>query len=129
MDHGGHMDHGGMDHGDAGAMACKVRPVPLHAPHLLPSSGHSARQGVDHTLMTRTFPQMSMIWNTDPVGHCLVFPSLQITPGTVVPYLTASTTAASHPIAPFAIGAADSPIPSHSPRRCGRIPAPLPLDL
>ncbi|GAA6018801.1 hypothetical protein JCM8202_002239 [Rhodotorula sphaerocarpa] len=49
------MDHGGMDHGGAGAMACK----------------------------------MSMIWNTDPVGHCLVFPSLQITAGTVVPYLTA----------------------------------------
>ncbi|BGP57521.1 copper transpport protein [Rhodotorula sphaerocarpa] len=24
MDHGGHMDHGGMDHGGAGAMACKI---------------------------------------------------------------------------------------------------------
>lgn len=34
--------------------------------------------------------QMSMIWNTDPVGHCLVFPSLQITKSTVVFYLVAS---------------------------------------
>jgi hypothetical protein len=33
---------------------------------------------------------MSMIWNTDPVGHCLVFPSLQITKSTVVFYLVAS---------------------------------------
>lgn len=41
--------------------------------------------------LTRVFrPQMSMIWNTDPVGHCLVFPSLQITRSTIVLYLTAS---------------------------------------
>lgn len=33
---------------------------------------------------------MSMIWNTDPVGHCLVFPSLQITKSTVAFYLVAS---------------------------------------
>ena len=39
-----------------------------------------------HTLLL----QMSMIWNTDPVGHCLVFPSLQITKSTVVFYLVAS---------------------------------------
>lgn len=39
---------------------------------------------------TLTLLQMSMIWNTDPVGHCLVFPSLQITKSTVVFYLVAS---------------------------------------
>lgn len=42
-----------------------------------------------HTLLL----QMSMIWNTDPVGHCLVFPSLQITKSTVVFYLVASESA------------------------------------
>ncbi|BGP19203.1 hypothetical protein JCM10213_002102 [Rhodosporidiobolus nylandii] len=49
MDHGG-MDHGGMDHGG----------------HSMPDMPHEMPC------------KMAMVWNTDPVGHCLVFPSLQI---------------------------------------------------
>ncbi|GAA5964020.1 hypothetical protein JCM8115_000872 [Rhodotorula mucilaginosa] len=56
------MDHGGMDHG-----------------------GHSGHGGGMDPMACK----MSMIWNTDPVGHCLVFPSLQITKSTVVFYLVA----------------------------------------
>ncbi|GAA5929049.1 hypothetical protein JCM1841_005619 [Sporobolomyces salmonicolor] len=47
------MDHGGMDHGG-------------HGGHM-PDSSHSMPC------------KMSMLWNTDPMGVCLVFPSLQIT--------------------------------------------------
>ncbi|GAA5860902.1 hypothetical protein JCM1840_002001 [Sporobolomyces johnsonii] len=47
------MDHGGMDHGG-------------HGGHM-PDSPHSMPC------------KMSMLWNTDPMGACLVFPSLQIT--------------------------------------------------
>ncbi|EGU11057.1 Proteophosphoglycan ppg4 [Rhodotorula toruloides ATCC 204091] len=55
------MDHGGhAGHGD----------MPSDSPHAMAC-------------------KMSMLWNTDPVGHCLVFPSLQITQSSVVPYLAA----------------------------------------
>ncbi|GAA5892299.1 hypothetical protein JCM6882_003633 [Rhodosporidiobolus microsporus] len=47
------MDHGGMDHGG----------------HDMPMPGHG-----DHSMACK----MNMVWNTDPVGVCLVFPSLQI---------------------------------------------------
>ncbi|GAA5864395.1 hypothetical protein JCM3774_002777 [Rhodotorula dairenensis] len=60
------MDHGGMDHG-------------RHADHGGGGGGS----------MEPMACKMSMIWNTDPVGHCLVFPSLQITRSTVVLYLAA----------------------------------------
>ncbi|GAA5988871.1 hypothetical protein JCM10908_006206 [Rhodotorula pacifica] len=61
------MDHGEMDHG-----------------------GHSGHGGGSHGGgMEPMACKMSMIWNTDPVGHCLVFPSLQITRSTVILYLLA----------------------------------------
>ncbi|GAA5995979.1 copper transporter family protein [Rhodotorula paludigena] len=57
------MDHGGMEHG-----------------------GHSGHVPDDSSIPCK----MSMLWNTDPMGACLVFPSLQITSsGTLVFYLVA----------------------------------------
>ncbi|GAA6016769.1 hypothetical protein JCM10207_003246 [Rhodosporidiobolus poonsookiae] len=50
------MDHGGMDHGGHGGMD-----------HDMPGHGDSMPC------------KMAMVWNTDPVGACLVFPQLQIT--------------------------------------------------
>ncbi|GAA5972555.1 hypothetical protein JCM11641_001897 [Rhodosporidiobolus odoratus] len=47
------MDHGEMDHGEMG------HDMPDYGSHHMPC-------------------KMAMVWNTDPVGHCLVFPSLQI---------------------------------------------------
>ncbi|BGP72981.1 copper transpport protein [Rhodotorula toruloides] len=60
------MDHGGMDHGGHAGHG----DMPSDSPHAMAC-------------------KMSMLWNTDPVGHCLVFPSLQITQSSVVPYLAA----------------------------------------
>ncbi|BGP26897.1 copper transporter [Rhodotorula toruloides] len=60
------MDHGGVDHG---AHAGHVG-MPAASPHAMAC-------------------KMSMLWNTDPVGHCLVVPSLQITQSSVIPYLAA----------------------------------------
>ncbi|POY76268.1 hypothetical protein BMF94_0463 [Rhodotorula taiwanensis] len=60
------MDHGGMDHG-----------------------GHTNHGGGHGGMSEPMACKMSMIWNTDPVGHCLVFPLLQITRSTIVLYLTA----------------------------------------
>ncbi|GJN93559.1 hypothetical protein Rhopal_006616-T1 [Rhodotorula paludigena] len=48
--------------------------------------GHSGHMPDDSSMPCK----MSMLWNTDPIGACLVFPSLQITStGTLVFYLVA----------------------------------------
>lgn len=76
--------------------------------------------------------QMSMIWNTDPVGHCLVFPALQITKSTVVLYLAASASFVNpYPSWLYAAQLTAPPHPrgSRVPRHRGRIPAPLAHDV